>query len=152
MAKSKKNKKARAKNKATAQSAGTTNEAPSRASVDRNAIDEILNLAEQLDLGGAERQIVATIAPLADKIDLSDERTYLRYLRLLALGHAHQGNFPEAEQVASEGINACATGVDFYHVLSFSQYSLGEYAKAVVSANKLLSLLDDPNRRRDLVT
>ncbi|MEW5993344.1 MAG: tetratricopeptide repeat protein, partial [Candidatus Zixiibacteriota bacterium] len=98
-----------------------------------------LELAEYYLRNDREKEILDAIAALEQQYPFPDSFTRGYYNRLLAFGHAHRGQFVEAEKAARRGLGEFPESLDFYFVLAYIHLSLRELNQAIADATQFLS-------------
>ncbi len=102
-----------------------------------------LELAEYYLRNDREGEILEALGDLECRYPFPDPFCRGYYNRLLAFGHAHRRQFPEAEQAARRGLEDFPDSLDFYFVLSYVHLSLRELDRAVEAAERYLALWKD---------
>jgi tetratricopeptide (TPR) repeat protein len=99
-----------------------------------------LKLAEYCLRNDRENEILEALDGLEDKYPFSDQFLRGFYNRLLAFGHAHRGQFIEAEKAARRGLEEYPNSLDFYFVLAYVHLSLRELEKTISASEKFVSI------------
>jgi tetratricopeptide (TPR) repeat protein len=102
-----------------------------------------LELAEYYLRNDREQEILDVLEGLEDKYPFAERFQRGFYNRLLAFGHAHRGQFAEAEQAARRGLEEYPDSLDFYFVLAYVYLSLRELDRAITEAERYVSLWSD---------
>ena len=106
-------------------------------------LNSAIKLAEHYFEINRETRISEKLKPFElDRIKSGSPQKF-RYLTLLAIGHAFDGELSEAERICEQGLKEFPDALDFYYLLSYIKLSLREYSSAIEHGHKYLQLLRD---------
>ena len=106
-------------------------------------LDSAIKLAEHYYKSNRETRISEVLRPFELGTIKSGSPQRIRYLTLLAIGHAFAGELSEAERICEQGLAEFPDSLDSYYLLSYIKLSLREYSSAIEHGHKYLQLLRD---------
>ena len=108
----------------------------------RHDVIAAVELANQYNNTGKEREITALLGPYEIHFPFEDKKMSGQYARLMGFGFAHEKRWHEAEHWLERGQKLFPESLDYLYGLTYVRISLREFERALESADAYIAVVD----------